>query len=82
MVVAFYFGVWFGWAPYLLKISINVYSEQNKKSLIRDVGRWEGSNWVWDLKWRRNLFVWEEELRVNMEIMLNQVQYLSSTDDE
>lgn len=29
-----------------------------------DLGTWEGSEWIWDLRWRRHLFVWETEFVV------------------
>lgn len=35
-------------------------SEQKKDSLVGNLGSMIGSEWVWDLKWWINLFVWEE----------------------
>jgi hypothetical protein len=35
-------------------------SEQ-KQGLIHDMGRMIDDVWHWDLRWRRNLFLWEEE---------------------
>jgi len=29
---------------------------------VEELGRWEGSVWVWNLRWRRPLFVWEADL--------------------
>jgi len=29
---------------------------------VANLGSWEGSVWVWDLRWRRLLFVWEVDL--------------------
>lgn len=34
--------------------------------VVGDLGSWVGSVWVWDLKWRRPLFVWESDLLVEM----------------
>jgi hypothetical protein len=42
---------------------------------------WKGPIWRWDFKWRRNFFVWEEELVINLDNLLNQV-HLSTMDDE
>ncbi|KAK2360340.1 hypothetical protein QL285_085620 [Trifolium repens] len=37
-----------------------------KENLINQVGEWTNEGWVWDLKWRRHLFTWEEELSANL----------------
>jgi hypothetical protein len=40
-------------------------SEQ-KEDCINQMGVWRNEVWVWDLKWRMRLFVWEEELERNL----------------
>ncbi|GAU34406.1 hypothetical protein TSUD_217460 [Trifolium subterraneum] len=30
------------------------------------MGRWVDGNWVWDLRWRRDIFVWELNLLKNL----------------
>lgn len=35
-----------------------------------DTGSWEANIWTWDLKWRRNLFAWEETLVLELEKIL------------
>jgi hypothetical protein len=37
-----------------------------KENLISQVGGWTNDGWVWNLKWRRQLFIWEEELLSNL----------------
>lgn len=34
--------------------------------LVGDLGHWEGGIWVWDLSWRRPLFVWEYDLLTDL----------------
>jgi hypothetical protein len=37
-----------------------VSTQQDK--LVCEVGRWDSGVWRWELEWRRNFFVWEEDL--------------------
>jgi hypothetical protein len=37
---------------------------------VGELGSWEGSVWVWDLRWRRPLFVWETELLNQLLLMV------------
>ncbi|PNX96622.1 hypothetical protein L195_g019832, partial [Trifolium pratense] len=46
-----------------------------------EVGHWEMGAWVWDLRWRRNLFVWEEELRDLLVDVLTPIQLSNSLDE-
>ena len=34
---------------------------QNKNGCVRDYGRWENSQWIWDVSLRRPMFDWELE---------------------
>lgn len=36
------------------------------QSSIKEMGRWEGDSWSWNLVWRRNLFAWEANQLENM----------------
>nr|KYP41993.1 hypothetical protein KK1_036609 [Cajanus cajan] len=38
---------------------LHLNSEQQYKC-IADMGSWHDDKWVWDLKWRRRWFTWEE----------------------
>jgi hypothetical protein len=44
-----------------------------KDDLISQMGRWINEEWVWNLKWRRHLFVWEEEFCSNLLNILGSV---------
>jgi hypothetical protein len=61
-ITGFWSNVWIGGIslqsrfPRLFGIS----TQQEK--LVCEVGRWENGVWRWELEWRRNFFVWEEEL--------------------
>jgi hypothetical protein len=48
---------------------------------VADAGNWENNIWRWSLTWRRSLFVWEEELRLEMLAELQGV-VLSSIGDK
>ncbi|KAK2393020.1 hypothetical protein QL285_055002 [Trifolium repens] len=52
-----------------------------KECSVSEVGRWVTGRWVWDLKWRRNLFVWEEERRDMLVNVLTPIQLSSSKDE-
>ncbi|KAK7275188.1 hypothetical protein RIF29_16297 [Crotalaria pallida] len=39
---------------------------ENKNDMVCHYGSWEGGDWAWDLRWRRDLFVWERELLSNL----------------
>jgi hypothetical protein len=34
--------------------------------MVGELGHWEGDDWVWDLRWRRSLFVWEMNLLTDL----------------
>jgi hypothetical protein len=44
------------------------------------MGTWVDGEWVWDLKWRRNLFVWEADLLDDLMRTLNSIQITSTQD--
>jgi hypothetical protein len=60
--------------PRLFSIS----TQQN--NFIREMGRWENGGWRWELLWRRNFFVWEEELVRDLEHLINHVVMSESAD--
>ncbi|KAK2360932.1 hypothetical protein QL285_086149 [Trifolium repens] len=76
----FWLDKWFGGGalaqsfPRLYSISCQ------KDNLISQMGGWINEEWVWNLKWRRHLFVWEEELCSNLLNILGSVN-LTYQDD-
>jgi hypothetical protein len=44
-----------------------------KENLVCDVGSWVSGVWTWKLEWRRNFFVWEEEILQDLLDVLNHV---------
>ncbi|GAU33935.1 hypothetical protein TSUD_357340 [Trifolium subterraneum] len=42
---------------------------------------WVDGEWVWDLKWRRNLFVWEADLLDELMRTLNSIQITNANDN-
>ncbi|PNY12727.1 ribonuclease H [Trifolium pratense] len=53
----------------------------HKESSVLEVGRWVSGCWEWEVRWRRNLFVWEEELQNALLEVLTPIQ-LSNVEDE
>jgi hypothetical protein len=51
-----------------------------KECMVSEVGRWVLGRWEWDFKWRRNLFVWEEERRDMLVNILTPIQLSNSID--
>jgi hypothetical protein len=52
-----------------------------KEACVSEVGRRVSGRWEWDLKWRRNLFVWEEEGRDLLLNLLFPIQLDISNDE-
>ncbi|GAU29855.1 hypothetical protein TSUD_379450 [Trifolium subterraneum] len=52
-----------------------------KECSVLEVGRWVSEVWEWNCKWRRSLFVWEEELADMLDTILTPIQ-LSHSNDE
>jgi hypothetical protein len=41
---------------------------------IRNMGSWVNGEWRWELLWRRNFFVWEEALFLELELIITNVE--------
>jgi hypothetical protein len=61
---------WVGTTPLKEAFLLLFQVSEQKESFVLNVGRWEGSIWKWDLKWRHNLFVWEEKIILITQLML------------
>lgn len=70
----FWTDIWFGdislatQFPRLFSVALY------KEASIMEMRFWDGSNWQWYIRWRRNLFDWEKSLEVDM---LSQISVVS-----
>jgi hypothetical protein len=53
--------------PRLFRISLQV------EASIQDMGTWVSGTWIWQLKWRRSFFAWEEEMYRDLLLVLEVV---------
>ncbi|GAU49886.1 hypothetical protein TSUD_408250 [Trifolium subterraneum] len=52
----------FGGSPLRVQYLRLFQASQLRNSKVQEMGEWENGQWVWDLVWRRELFVWEVAL--------------------
>ncbi|MCH80143.1 LINE-1 reverse transcriptase like [Trifolium medium] len=52
-----------------------------KECSVLEVGQLISGRWEWGVRWRRNLFVWEEELRDSLLEVLTPIQLSNSKDE-
>ncbi|XP_057809125.1 uncharacterized protein LOC131023599 [Salvia miltiorrhiza] len=52
-----------------------------KKAVISDLGRWANSEWIWDLKWRRELFDREKPMINELLSFISGLDPVASKDD-
>lgn len=43
----------------------SIYISLSKHATVVQMGEWRDGSWIWKLPWRRNLFIWEQELDGN-----------------
>ncbi|KAL9684154.1 hypothetical protein QQ045_021588 [Rhodiola kirilowii] len=53
----------------------------NSLAMVREMGFWAGGCWVWQLRFRRNLYQWEEASRVELEAALSHIKLKSLEED-
>lgn len=58
--------VWFGEAPFRESFPRHFQVSTHKSSYAGSTSLWMDDRWVGDMKWRKNLFVWEKELVVQL----------------
>lgn len=51
------------------------------KITVEQMGFWDGEDWRWVFQWRRELFVWEGDLRRKLEEILLQVHLIPGEKD-
>ncbi|KAK7282192.1 hypothetical protein RIF29_10791 [Crotalaria pallida] len=78
----FWLDPWTGTAP-LKQVFPRLFSScLDKNSRVSEAGIWEGKIWVWNLPWRRRLFLWEEDLVADLsEDLRNYSPRLDETDN-
>lgn len=53
-----------------------------QNSLISEMGQWEEGIWRWNFVWTRQLFVWEEQLVLELLQIIEQFSLVEGLDDE
>jgi hypothetical protein len=51
-----------------------------KDAMVQNVGSWMNGEWRWELTWRRNFFVWEEALVLELDVVINGVMLAEVVD--
>lgn len=49
---------------------------------IKECGRWCGRKWEWEIKCRRNLFVWEKDLEEELQQIVLSVKLQEDKKDD
>jgi hypothetical protein len=76
----FWLDKWIGGMPLCQEFPQVFSISSQKENLINQVGVWNNNSWVWNLRWRRQLFLWEEEACTNLLNLIGGVK-LASHDD-
>ncbi|GAU35216.1 hypothetical protein TSUD_204920 [Trifolium subterraneum] len=58
-LTSFWCDPWLGGTPLRTQFQRLFQVSTQVTSTVREMGNWVDDQWVWDLKWRRDLFVWE-----------------------
>ncbi|MCI11917.1 TIR-NBS-LRR type disease resistance protein, partial [Trifolium medium] len=58
-LTSFWLDLWFGGTPLRVQHPRLFQVSQQRNSKVQEIGNWENGQWVWDLVWHRELFVWE-----------------------
>ncbi|PNX70469.1 pantothenate synthetase, partial [Trifolium pratense] len=59
---SFWHDTWMGTQPLKEVFPRLFLISAQKDCCVLELGRWTLGHWEWDLRWKRNLFVWEEVL--------------------
>jgi hypothetical protein len=51
-----------------------------KGDVISDLGNWVNGEWLWNLRWHRNFFIWEEPLAIELGEVINNVVITEAED--
>ncbi|MCI29399.1 putative ribonuclease H protein, partial [Trifolium medium] len=79
-MTSFWFDPWLEGEPLRIQFQRLFQASSQSDSTVGEMGSWVEGHWVWDLRWRRNLFVFEINLLESLIEMLNRAT-ISTTDD-
>ncbi|GAU51224.1 hypothetical protein TSUD_412300 [Trifolium subterraneum] len=77
---SFWFDPWLGEVPLKVQFPRLFQVSINQESQVGSFGKWDGGVWVWEFRWRRRLFVWEQELLHGLLVLLDSVSMSLSAD--
>ncbi|MCH94887.1 hypothetical protein A2U01_0015856 [Trifolium medium] len=80
LLTSFWFEPWSGGTLLREQYSRLFQVSQQRDSKVGEMGNWVNGEWKWDLLWRKELFVWEEDLLENLMGTLN-VFHISNAQD-
>lgn len=80
LMTSFWFETWIGDTPLMAQYPRLFQVSEQSNSKVGEMGTWVDGEWVCDLKWRRNLFVWEAELLDDLMRALNSIQITDAQD--
>jgi hypothetical protein len=61
-MTSFWFDLWLGGVPLRIEFQRLFQVSAESASTVGEMGSWVEGQWAWDLRWRRDLFVWELNL--------------------
>jgi hypothetical protein len=76
----FWLDKWIGERPLCQEFPRLFSISCQKENRVNQVGAWNNKEWAWNLRWRRQLFLWEEEACANLLNLIGGVK-LASHDD-
>ncbi|GAU10371.1 hypothetical protein TSUD_422770 [Trifolium subterraneum] len=80
LMTSFWFETWIGDTPLKVQYKRLFQVSEQSNSKVGEMGTWEDEEWVWDLKWRRDLFAWELDLLDELMGALNSIQIANAQD--
>ncbi|GAU49947.1 hypothetical protein TSUD_408420 [Trifolium subterraneum] len=81
LMTSFWFETWIGDTPLKVQYQRLFQVLEQITSKVGEMGTWVDGEWVWDLKWRRVLFVWEVDLLDDLMRTLNSIQITNANDN-
>ncbi|GAU37868.1 hypothetical protein TSUD_22840 [Trifolium subterraneum] len=79
-MTSFWFDPWLGGTPLRTQFQRLFLVSTQSTSTVREMGRWVEGQWIWDLRWRRYLFVWELNILESLNEILDRPT-ISTTND-